>query len=60
MKEINEIITTSHFDSANPTPLTAEERRELKALRHMRDAEIDYSDISATPKSAKLYRPVKK
>lgn len=60
MKETNETITSSHFNPSHPPPLTEEERQELEALRQMRDSEIDYSDIPATPKDAKLYRPVKK
>lgn len=60
MKKTSETITTSHFDLANPPPLTAEERKELEALRHISDADIDYSDIPPTPEDAQLYRPVKK
>lgn len=49
------------------TPLTAKQKKEIKALSKMKDSEIDLSDIPELPASAwknavrgEFYRPVKK
>ncbi|GGG63997.1 BrnA antitoxin family protein [Edaphobacter dinghuensis] len=49
------------------TPLTAKQKKEIKALSQMKDSEIDLSDIPEMPADAwknavrgRFYRPVKK
>ena len=45
------------LDPNNPTPLTAQQRKQLKAVAAMPDAEIDYSDIPRQTGAVQWTRP---
>ena len=50
-------IVKYSFDTKNPPPLTAKQRKELKALDEMPESAIDYSDIPASTGDEKWTRP---
>lgn len=45
------------LDPKNPTPLTAQQRKRLKLIAALPDAEIDYSDIPRQTPAVKWTRP---
>jgi uncharacterized protein (DUF4415 family) len=45
------------LDPKNPAPLTAQQRKRLKLVAAMPDAEIDYSDIPRQTKAVQWTRP---
>ena len=57
MKEKNTGVVRFEFDPKKPTKLTETQLGRLKRLREMKDEDIDFSDIPASPRNAVWTRP---